>query len=698
MLKENNKEKQVPRVGDLGSEKLVSGLTDNFNPPGLTNFYASLQAERDITGIRSFTSPPLSTGEVGTCYLYVDGEYLASAEKEVEYRWRPDRISRKVEFDGLDFHSKTYLPPEKKAAVVELEVKNLTKTEKSVSLLFRLNGGVTKKEEAWDDAVPPSGNRNEVQINREENLLAFKSESGDAYSLQGVSPSPDVIDKESMEFSISVRPGGSVTILFFDVMGESKSEALEDYRELTFRSEDLARNSEEFWNRELSAVFEPESDRYPGHLPVLKTDNEDLRRLYYTGIVGTIYHKRLWSEERTYVTLMPRYWQTPTFLWDISLSSSLFSLLDPEFLKRYIEKCLRMDIHSHHSVENLTGDGAGPWYSVNDFALLKMIRAYIKYNEDDGWLEKEIRGKEIVEHMIELATHWEELDVNDHGLADYGEVGNLLECVYSYTHEVASLNAANVFNLRFVADILEEKGRTNEARLLRGEADSLLERVKSLYVSGGGYWRCKQPDGEEREVRHCYDFMTVLETIPEDLGEDHREEMARFFEEELHAPRWLHALSRKDRDAVSSMRPDHQWLGAYTAWPALTLEGIIELGMTEVAKNWIKGLGKTALQGPFGQAHVVREAMDPMAGGARKSPSTPPYICDWACVANGSYFDAIVESVFGMEASVFGGITAEPKSEILGEGSELEDLRYRGELLSVDDSGLVNLESESQEG
>ena len=85
---------------------------------------------------------------------------------------------------------------------------------------------------------------------------------------------------------------------------------------------------------------------------------------------------------------------------------------------------------------------------------------------------------------------------------------------YAYRlHEVAGLNAANVFNLRFVAELLDYKGQKEKATALRQEAVELGKRVNELYVDGKGVWRCRLPDGSYNEVHHCYDFGTTLTTI-----------------------------------------------------------------------------------------------------------------------------------------------------------------------------------------
>ena len=98
----------------------------------------------------------------------------------------------------------------------------------------------------------------------------------------------------------------------------------------------------------------------------------------------------------------------------------------------------------------------------------------------------------------------------------------------------------------------------------------------------------------------------------------------------------MRALSPYDADAAFSVRPDHQWNGAYPAWPADAGRALFALGRGDVLLDWLPGLAKTANQGPCGQAHFVEEAQPAMAGGARKSPPQYPYLIDWSCSSSGA--------------------------------------------------------------
>jgi len=367
----------------------------------------------------------------------------------------------------------------------------------------------------------------------------------------------------------------------------------------------------------------------------------------------------------------------------------LLASLDPLILRRMIETWMQLDIYQHFGTEYLTGSGVGPWYSVNDFAMCRMAREYLRWTGDDAWLDKEVGGEKVVDRLVTYAEHWRKLDTNKHGLADYGGVSNLLEAVSSYVHEVAGLNAANVYNLRFVADVLEHRGASAKAETMRSDAQQLSRRVLELYVPGKGIWRCRLPDGSMNEVHHCYDFGTVLITIGDTLSKQTKAEMVHFFRDELQTPVWMRALSTRDLDVTFSIRPDHQWTGAYTAWPALALSALYVAGEGDVAFKWIRGLAETARQGPIAQAHFAETAVAPEAGGgARKAPSDQPYINDWACVSGCAYLEPVVENLFGIQADLFGTIKARPAFGMFDARAELRNINYQGKTYTATKQGI----------
>jgi hypothetical protein len=322
-------------------------------------------------------------------------------------------------------------------------------------------------------------------------------------------------------------------------------------------------------------------------------------------------------------------------------------MLDPVEMRRQLEHWIASDIHTMFGTSSLTGGAVGQWYSVNDYAMVRMVGDYVRITGDVAFLSHEIAAGDaapqpVWRHLIAWATAWQKLCSSESGLADYGEINNLLECVSTYTHEVASLNAANIWSMRAVAGLLDQVGQADAARELRAQASDLVPAILALYVPGAGYFGARQPGGTVIPVRHCYDFNIVGSLIGGDLPEPMRAEMVAFFQRELMTENWMHALSPWDPDASFSLRPDHQWNGAYPAWPADAARALVALGARPVALAWAEGLARTANQGPPGQAHFVEEAWPAIGGGARKAPPQLPYINDWACSSAGAWVEMVL--------------------------------------------------------
>ena len=693
----------IPTVETLRTVTMPHRFGDLFNPPGLTNQWGCAQAAMDVTAIRSVAFPPFAQGEMNTaalgsggelltCVLYVDGEYFAATKTEIGFVWQPDRIERRTQYRGLELSSVMIVPFKQMSVAVSLTVENKQKTRRRTEIKFALNGGVTKSVAPWNAAYSPGEFDNKRTVDSTRGAVLCKSVRTEAYSLQGAWPLPTDVLPSWLVYHFDLAPGEKRSITFVNALAESADEAQTNYDKLVRDFAGAAADVRDEWNAQLQAAFTPGNHRFSGYVPTLVTSDESVRRLYHSAVMSALFFRRTTPHSvygTTYVTLAPRYWETTTFLWDISLSAMLLALLDPLILRRMIETWMQLDVYKHFGTEFLTGSGVGPWYSVNDFAMCRMAREYLRWTGDHAWLDKEVAGQKVIDRLVTYAEHWRELDTNKHGLADYGGVSNLLEAVSSYVHEVAGLNAANVYNLRFAADLLERRGASQKANALRVEAQQLSRQLLELYVPGKGIWRCRLPDGSMNEVRHCYDFGTVLITIGDTLNKQVKSEMVRFFREELQTPMWMRALSTRDLDVTFSIRPDHQWTGAYAAWPSLALSALFVAGERDVAFKWIKGLAETAKQGPIAQAHFAETAVAPEAGGgARKAPSDQPYINDWACVSGCAYLEPVIENLFGIQAGLFGTIEAQPAFGLFDAKAELLNINYQGKTYVATQHGV----------
>jgi hypothetical protein len=670
----------IPTVDDFVSDVIVQRYDDMFNPPGLTNFLGVAQVDHDVTAVRSVNFAPVSQGDAISGALSLNGRLFRSFGEPVSVVWRPDRVIRSAEVDELVIESVTVTPPDVRGVAVDIRVTNTSDEVRDVWLGLAIVSSVTQSSAPWLAPEPPS-EPNTLQGVPGRAALVGRAASTDAVSVHGVDTSDAEVGARSLTVAATIAPGETYRFGYVQVTDVSEVDAMSSFDAVVADVPAAVAASEARWNTVLEAAFTPGNDEFSGHLPVLETSNDALRRLYWWGVMGVIWFRRDNPTSvlgRVYDTLMPRYWQTTTFIWDFSLSSMVHAMLDPEPMKRQITHWISTDIHQHFGTEWQTGRPVGYWYSVNDYAMIRLVRDYVRYTGDTDFLSVELAAADgparpIAEHVRDWALAWQQFR-SEHSLADYGEIDNLLECVSTYVHEVASLNAANVWCMRAAAEVLTLQGDAAGAAELRARGDELVPHVLELYVPGTGYWNARQPDGRMVPVRHCYDFATVGTTIADDLSASQREEMVTYFERELQTPSWMRALSPYDDDASFSLRPDHQWNGAYPAWPADAAQALVALGRADVAASWLPGLARSANQGPPGQAHFVEEAAVPVNGGARKSPPQFPYLIDWACSSAGSWAALVIEGLFGLDVALDGTVTWTPHLDHVDPDARLHNL------------------------
>jgi hypothetical protein len=147
----------------------------------------------------------------------------------------------------------------------------------------------------------------------------------------------------------------------------------------------------------------------------------------------------------------------------------------------------------------------GYFYAYNSVSLYRTFSAYVRVTNDLTFLEK------AQPFMQTLASFWRAYAKGQNSnLADYcGDPNCYLECVPTYTHVTAGLQASNAFMARDLAELLEAQGNVTAASQLRASAASITaDTIRLMYVSNsserpplssdspgqrGGWWRCLNP-------------------------------------------------------------------------------------------------------------------------------------------------------------------------------------------------------------
>lgn len=693
------------QLADLASDRFTHRYRDLFNCPAAMNELGYAQVGKSVSAITAIAFPPYaccgvpetawSPGYLLTCELFLNGKFLAVAsgpEGEVAYRWFPHYVERSQVAEQLCFTTRMFMPAGRRAVAQSVTVKNLSSEPRRFTLSFHMRGAVIKRTKPWF-ANSPGEPDNRLTWHAQRGALLFEAQHSEVAAAQGFRPAPARMEEQRvLVHEMQLGAGEQKELNFVAAIASTGKEALALHDEIQQRFAELATENEAVFNRLLQAAFTPGNGDFSGNLPRLITNNETLWKLYHNGFANLLFARRVSPDSAygpTYLTLSGHVLPTLGFPWDTSLSSLALALLDPVPLRTLVEVWIKAGMHDHLATDYVSGEAVGPWYAVNDTAIVRCAWRYVCVTGDVAWLNKQVGDATVQQHLENHALYWKKLDRSGHGLGDYGTIENLLEVVDTYRHEVPGMNANNVQAMRCVAAIQERHGNSARARELRAEADSLANRInRQLYVSGKGYWRCGQPDGTFLEVRHCYDFLTILDSMPEDLSSAQKREMAEFFWRELHTEKWMRALSQSDADATWNIRPDHSCIGAYCAWPAITAKGLYRIESPSKIANWLSQVAKAGNQGPIGQAHFIEDVFPPANGGAFKASNDAPYIEDWSCLAAGAFTELVIDSIFGADLTLSDGIRVTSRLLDLDPNASLLNLPYQGAYYTVNREGV----------
>jgi len=415
---------------------------------------------------------------------------------------------------------------------------------------------------------------------------------------------PDAVngagEKVVWSWDVTLKPGAERIIEFASGNGLA-SEQGETVKRVQGWAQNFQRELDAFkqaWEKRWTDAFTPGNGHYSGYLPVLTTDNADLRRNYYMGVLTML------ALERSRFPAHPRTWVTngerplgQQYFWDASMQTHIWAMLEPEGMKAMLRLWLVHDprigvgLLLAGSPENITKMALSRprpdklnGYAANACLMFKTAYDYVRLTGDLAFLDEKLAsGKTVLERLDELATDWKGLVTAGSPLADYGEDKHLLECAPSYTHRVPSFNAQNVLIMRQAAALYELKGNAGRSGELRAEAEKLLPAVLDLYVPGQGVWCTVQQDGSRVELRHCLDYVYLGKALADDLSPKMRSEMTAFFTNELMMPTWMRAMSLKDKAAERSDRPDHGPMGSYPGWITGSVEVMWRFGYPKEA-------------------------------------------------------------------------------------------------------------------
>jgi hypothetical protein len=635
----------LPTLDELGTGWLDCGLLAQM--PSLHNFHEMAACAPDLVGVNFLPGGQLYGEDSGPrwpiyyslplCGMTIDDRSYESTN----CRWFAFQAVRRAQVGDLDVVTTNRLVIEDTVVMWRVKFTNNGVTAKSFHVTLTVDSG-------WRP------------VNREFIGPGEIHATSDKWKMDYVYRFFDLpqnkTDGQFAEWQVSVAPTESREIRFLMHVVEPGKPGRSGLTSEWFETQWDRTKAE--WEKRWKSAFTPDNDFFSGNAPLLVTNDAAIREIYYRSVLTLIVLLRtnLWSN-RTFITSGERP-KGVVFYWDTSLFSTLFALLEPKQMKEQIKLFLEQDPHESAVIVFKAERPPSPkhlevpagWdlrgYAANDLSIFRLAWSYLVVTQDKEFLREKIADQTVLQRMHVLATNWKKLRLNPTDqLADYGGALNLLECVPTYINKVPSFNSANVWMMRELAEIFENNGDGSEARQLRLDADVMFKAVMTLYEPGKGVWASLHRDGTRVEMRHCYDFATVGRFLAADLPPNVRREMVDFVQRELLMENWMRAQSQLDLAATISDRPDHGPMGAYDAWPAVTVDALCRLGYWNIAVPFLRRTQAAVYEGVYAQARefygVKRRDRDAPVRVAQRQG------CMRECTGGGAFAETVLCTLFG---------------------------------------------------
>ncbi len=664
----------IPSLDDMAGDWI--SMKNVANPPAVHNFNQMLVVDRDLTSFFCFPGGlyPWNHG-YPIVKLAVDGqEYPATETRCYAYR----ALRRNLDCHGLALETDTRMVNEQRGVLCRITATNPTSRPLKATLTLRVPGDLQADGVGVTNHTQRAGVVSVVRASRQPDAVTTEKET------------------VCWIWNVELPAGGKMTLGF--VAGDEKAEQAvqTDARvsDWAARFDAVMGECKQVWEQRWVDAFTPGNKHFSGNLPVLKTSDAALARNYYMGV------QTMLALERTQFQVSPRSFITSgeradgiEYYWDSSMQATAWALLEPDGMKAALRRWLVQNPRSGQdsgyalNLRNVRGFDANHYdrihgYAFNACTIFKTADEYLRVTGDRAFLDEKLEdGKTVLEHLDAFATDWETLPKGPHGLVNYGENGNLLECAPTYVHYVPSCNAQNIWMMRRAAEWHALHGETACAKELQAKAAALLPAVLGLYKNGTGVWIAYHTDGTLVELRHCVDYIYCGNALQNDLTAVQKTEMNTFVKRELFMRDWLRAMSLQDAAAAHSDRPDHGPMGAYDGWIPLTVGTMWRLGDPAGAFEFFRRTAVVTKEGPFAQA---REFYGP-----NKTEYTAPVRvakrlgCMKECISGVAFSDVVINTFFGFSPSPAGrSLVSDPRTARPFQAT-LTGLRYRGQFYKL---------------
>lgn len=615
-------------------------------------------------GIAGIWAPPYVSSD-----FKLDCTILGERVPTEHYTWHPTYVTRAGSVQGIRVETTTILSSAHRAGMLAIRLSNPGDEQRTIELAVAVSGTLDIAGPAdplgrkgWSFSTPASQTAT-VRKAIEGGLVL---EQGDLSIVLRSDHQLRWTDAQPAGLGAIVVPSGiSETIhIAFGISPRRVTEQICD--ELIKAPADAIQEFQKAYVDRITRFFE--------RLPTLESDNKQLQNFYYRSLVPLFMNR--WDVPE--FVLQP-YYSTGSvnggcvgnYLWDFGGNWELFPLLDPEATKSHIRQFLKIDTTKHFAFDPTTGLAFGPWYPVNQEKIVGLIYFYVKHTGDLSFLNEELEGRTILQHVVSNALFGDDLD-QPVRLIDYGPSNSHLELRrgFPYNHVMPDLNGRRFDSYLRAAELLELVGKPMPQ--LRQRAEELKAVLKSELWNPKAGWFEFQNDKGRKDLRYTCQMFKLFNSRVLDAQQEASLLRHLKNEREFLAEFGLESMSKTDI-AYDPVDYDNGGGGCFTAFPSAISERLYKADQPEVAAEILKRILWWGDRTPYwGDSFAANEI------GYRRDT---PLQCtiDSAVAAQ-----CLIFGMFGITADFNGELSVNPHPPSFASKVVLRNLRIRGQLLNIE--------------
>jgi hypothetical protein len=520
-------------------------------------------------GLDRITAPPLTAILRQRFEIREKGAgvvYPVAGAKDPELVWEPGRAVITADTSMLRFEVEQLPLRVPQGYLLRATLRNTSREDHEFTIVSRQQPTIRRPKE-WTFASQFGGDPAPGRVDQPG--IALHSNAAGAVAFGMVDAQASVADPpltSTIERTVQLAPSKEVSIYLVITTAAEPDRALAVCREVL---RDPARAA-----RDALLTMQTDMDAFLARLPALSHPDARLTRFYHQAALQLLYAR--WRIPGT-LLLDPWYPSLGldsgglnAYAWDFGYSAVPLTLLDPQGMRAMIVALLGAPLTEHFSIEPIRGEGSGPFYSYSPYAFTWAVDQYLRVTGDRTLLSAQIKGRTVLDWLIELAEYGEkDRDADGNNLLDYGNDHNLLELKKTgdgpgYIREVPSPNAERAWNYSTLADILEEQ-RDPRNRVLvkrfRARAEAVRRAVNDvLWLEDAGWYGTRQKDGKVVPVWsiQIFDLLRIPGFVPPERA---ARLVAHLNDEEFLGKWGMRSMSIKDR--LFDYR-DHDWAGPMT--------------------------------------------------------------------------------------------------------------------------------------